>query len=208
MTPARRLGRPPAVDSTVTRGRILTAARRSFASRGYDATTNRDIATDAGVTTGALYHYTASKADLYGQVYGQVQDLVYEEFEQAFAHDHFIDRFRAVLESAVELNRRDPSLAGFVIGVSPEIQRHPELREMLRPMVARTNSFMHRLVGDAVERGELAPDVDPAAVEDLLSAVLGGLARFSTLSDPDRHAAAVSVLERLISGTLLVERVP
>jgi hypothetical protein len=40
----RRLGRPPAVDSTVTRGRILTAARRSFATRGYDATTNRDIA--------------------------------------------------------------------------------------------------------------------------------------------------------------------
>ena len=94
MTTARRLGRPPAVDSTVTRGRILTAARRSFASRGYDATTNRDIATDAGVTTGALYHYTASKADLYGQVYGQVQDLVYGEFEKAFVHDDFIDRFR------------------------------------------------------------------------------------------------------------------
>jgi AcrR family transcriptional regulator len=160
------------------------------------------------VTTGALYHYTASKADLYGQVYGQVQDLVYGEFEKAFVHDHFIDRFRAVLAAAVELNRRDPSLAGFVIGVSPEIQRHPELRERLRPMVARTNSFMHRLVGDAVERGELAPGVDPAAVEDLFTAVLAGLARFSTLSgDPDRHAAAAAVLERLVSGTLLVEAV-
>jgi AcrR family transcriptional regulator len=205
----RRLGRPPAVDSTVTRGRILTAARRSFASRGYDATTNRDIATDAGVTTGALYHYTASKADLYGQVYGQVQDLVYGEFEKAFVHDNFIDRFRAVLEAAVELNRRDPSLAGFVIGVSPEVQRHPELREKLRPMVSRTNIFMHRLVGDALERGELAPDVDPAAVEDLLNAVLAGLARFSNVSgDPDRHAAAVTVLERLVAGTLLAERVP
>jgi AcrR family transcriptional regulator len=207
MTSARRLGRPPAVDSTITRGRILTAARRSFASRGYDATTNRDIATDAGVTTGALYHYTASKADLYGQVYGQVQDLVYAEFEKAFLHDHFIDRFRAVLEAAVELNRRDPSLAGFVIGVSPEIQRHPELRERLRPMVERRDSFMRRLVGDAVARSELAPDVDPVAVEDLFNAVLAGLARFSTLSDPERHAAAVSVLERLIRGTLLVEPV-
>jgi AcrR family transcriptional regulator len=208
MTAARRLGRPPAVDSTVTRGRILTAARRSFAAHGYDATTNRDIATEAGVTTGALYHYTASKADLYGQVYGQVQDAVYAELEKAFVHDDFIDRFRAVLAAAVELNRRDPSLAGFVIGVAPEIQRHPELRERLRPMVERRNSFMHRLVGDAVARGELAPDVDPAAVEDLFNAVLAGLARFSTLSDPERHAAAISVLERLISGTLLVERVP
>jgi hypothetical protein len=136
-----------------------------------------------------------------------VQDLVYAEFEKAFLHDHFIDRFRAVLEAAVELNRRDPSLAGFVIGVSPEIQRHPELRERLRPMVERRDSFMRRLVGDAVARSELAPDVDPVAVEDLFNAVLAGLARFSTLSDPERHAAAVSVLERLIRGTLLVEPV-
>ena len=207
MTSARRLGRPPAVDSTLTRGRILTAARRSFASRGYDATTNRDIATDAGVTTGALYHYTASKADLYGQVYGQVQDLVYGEFEKAFVHDNFIDRFRAVLEAAVELNRRDPSLAGFVIGVSPEVQRHPELRDKLRPMARRTSTFLHRLVDDAVAAGELAPDVDPAAIEDLLNAVLAGLARFSNVTgDADRHAAAAAVLHRLVDGTLLVER--
>jgi hypothetical protein len=67
---------------------------------------------------------------------------------------------------------------------------------------------MHRLVGDAVERGELASGVDPAAVEDLFNAVLAGLARFSNLSgDPDRHAAAAAVLERLVSGTLLVEAV-
>jgi AcrR family transcriptional regulator len=205
-TRPRRLGRPPAVDSTVTRSRILTAARRSFATRGYDATTNRDIADEAGVTTGALYHYTRSKADLYGEVYAQVQDLVYGEFEKAFALDTFRQRFGAVLDAAVALNRRDPSLAGFVIGVSPEVQRHPELRDRLRSMAGRTSAFLQRLVADAVVRGELAPDVDPAAVEDLLNAVLGGLARFSNLpGDADRHAAAADVLHRLVDGTLVVE---
>ena len=206
-TKPRRLGRPPAVDSTVTRGRILTAARRAFATRGYDATTNRDIAAEAGVTTGALYHYTRSKADLYSEVYAEVQDLVYGEFEKAFAHDTFRARFGAVLDAAVALNRRDPSLAGFVIGVSPEVHRHPELRDKLRPMVRRTSTFLHRLVGDAVASGELAPDVEPAAVEDLLNAVLAGLARFSNVTgDAARHAAAASVLHRLVDGTLLVER--
>jgi len=203
----RRLGRPPAVDSTVTKGRILTAARRSFAIRGYDATTNRDIAAEAGVTTGALYHYTRSKADLYGEVYAEVQDLVYGEFEKAFAYDTFRERFGAVLDAAVALNERDPSLAGFVIGVSPEVQRHPELRDRLRPMAGRTSSFLHRLVGEAVARGELASDVEPAAIEDLLNAVLAGLARFSNVTgDAARHAAAASVLHRLVDGTLLVER--
>ena len=175
--------------------------------RRYDATTNRDIAAEAGVTTGALYHYTRSKADLYGEVYAEVQDLVYGEFDKAFAHDSFRARFGAVLDAAVALNQRDPSLAGFVIGVSPEVQRHPELRDMLRPMARRTSTFLHRLVGDAVAAGELAPDVDPAAIEDLLNAVLAGLARFSNVTgDADRHAAAAAVLHRLVDGTLLVER--
>ncbi len=112
-----------------------------------------------------------------------------------------------MLDAAVALNQRDPSLAGFVIGVSPEVQRHPELRDKLRPMARRTSTFLHRLVGDAVAAGELAPDVDPAAIEDLLNAVLAGLARFSNVTgDADRHAAAAAVLHRLVDGTLLVER--
>jgi AcrR family transcriptional regulator len=61
----RRRGRPPATDSADTKRAILDAARRLFAERGYGAVTNKDVATAAGITTGALYHYVESKLDLY-----------------------------------------------------------------------------------------------------------------------------------------------
>ena len=64
--------------------------------------------------------------------------------------------------------------------------------------------FFRRLVAAAAERGELAPDVDVRAVEDLLNAVVIGLARLSALTgDARRHAAAVEALQRLFAGTLL-----
>jgi TetR/AcrR family acrAB operon transcriptional repressor len=50
-------------DSQQTRQRILTAARRRFASHGVTRTSLQDIASAAGVTRGAVYwHFTSKRA--------------------------------------------------------------------------------------------------------------------------------------------------
>jgi AcrR family transcriptional regulator len=201
---ARRLGRPPDVDSAETRARLLEVARRLFATKGYDATTNRDLADAAGLTSGAIYHYFGSKTELYVAVYAEVQLLVYSRFDDAIATEQtLLGQFSAVLDAAVALNREDSSLAGFVVGVAGEAQRHPDLAQPLRPLSRRGSQFLHRMVVDAVERGEI-DQRDLAAVEDLLNSVLSGLARFSTLiGDSGRHAAAVDALKRFFAGSLL-----
>ena len=201
----RRLGRPPDVDSNATRSRLVAVARQHFARDGYDATTNRAIAEAAGITTGAIYHYFSSKAEMYAAVYVETLDDVYAEFERAVeAAATLLGQFSALLDAAVRLNDQDPFLAGFVIGIAAETQRHPDLAELLRPLRGRNTRWMRRLVTAAVERGELATDVSPRAVEDLLTAVLGGLARFSAVTgDAGRHADAVGVLKRFFAGTLV-----
>jgi AcrR family transcriptional regulator len=206
---SRRLGRPSNVDSAETRCRLLEAARRVFASQGYEATTNRQIADEAGLTTGAIYHYVPSKADLYAAVYLEVQERVSRAFEQAITDEtSLLDRFNAMLDATVSLNCKDPSLPGFVVAVSSESQRHPELMERVRAMQT-TSSFVRRLVEDAAAAGELPPDTDLRAVEDMFHAIFMGLARFSL--DPkhvDRHRAAVAAMQRLLAGTLLVNQAP
>lgn len=47
--------------SAVTSGRILDAALELFRTKGFDETTMRDIATAAGMATGAAYHHFPSK---------------------------------------------------------------------------------------------------------------------------------------------------
>lgn len=51
-----------------TRARIADAARRSFAADGYDRTTIRRIAADAGVDPALVLHYFGSKRDLFATV--------------------------------------------------------------------------------------------------------------------------------------------
>lgn len=205
----RRLGRPPSADSGDTRQAILGAARRAFALRGFDATTNKEIALAVGISTGAIYHYFASKVDLYVAVYAEVQNLVYTDFENAAApHSTFIDRVSAVLDAAVAVNRSDPSIAGFVVGVAGEVQRHPELGPVVAPYRRRGRDFLTQLVEDAAAAGEFRQGIDPQAVADMAFAVLGGLASFSSTSgDLERHRAATTMVQRLLSDTLLARAV-
>src|SRR5581483_2365423 len=58
-----RTGRRPGIPDT--RDAILDAARRGFASRGYDATTVRAIATEAEVDPALVIHYFGTKEALF-----------------------------------------------------------------------------------------------------------------------------------------------
>ena len=62
-TGERQRGRRPGAPDT--RGRILEAARESFAERGFRATTIRGVAAAAGVDAALVHHYFGSKDDLF-----------------------------------------------------------------------------------------------------------------------------------------------
>jgi hypothetical protein len=139
-------------------------------------------------------------------VFDQVDDIVYSAFEKAAAAANgFVECYSAVLDAAVELNREDRSLAAFIVAVPSEARRHPELARMLRPKMTRSNAFLRRLVIDSRERGELAPGIDEGALEDLLNAVLSGLASLNhTTGSVERHRRSVEVLKRILNGSALV----
>jgi len=60
---ARRTGRRP--GNPDTREAILTAARETFAERGFDAASIRGIATSAGVDPALVHHYFGTKEQLF-----------------------------------------------------------------------------------------------------------------------------------------------
>ncbi|MGI9053005.1 MAG: TetR/AcrR family transcriptional regulator [Ilumatobacteraceae bacterium] len=198
---ARQRGRPRDQDSADTRLRILNVAMAMFARDGYEVTTNRSIAE----ASGAIYHYFASKAELYAAVFEAVVDRVFSVFETAIVErSTLVEQYAAVLDVVAMHNRQDPTLPAFVVGVASDAQRHPELDDLLRPSRRRSATFFRCLVRQAADRGELPPGTDLRAVEDLLNAVVSGLARLSAVTgDPRRHATAVDALQRFLAGTLM-----
>jgi AcrR family transcriptional regulator len=56
-----------------TRGALIAAARELFAEHGFAGVSREEIVERAGVTRGAMYHYFASKEDLFRVVYEAVE---------------------------------------------------------------------------------------------------------------------------------------
>jgi AcrR family transcriptional regulator len=196
------------VDSAETLDRLLKAGRFTFAERGYGTSSNKEIAAAAGITAAAIYHYYPSKADLYAAVYGDVQAQISEAFEKAVADvGSFSERLCAVLDAAVELAAQETSITAMAVGVTSEVQRHPELAPLVADAQQATSRLFARLVHDAIETGELAGSYSAAAIGDMVTVVFGGLARFNrSNNDPARHREVSEVLKALLRAQLLVDK--
>src|SRR5205085_8705668 len=78
-----------------TRSAIIDAALRLFRERGYDATTMRAIATEAGVSVGNAYYYFDSKEQLIQGFYDRAQ------LDHAAAARNVLDTERDLAERIV-----------------------------------------------------------------------------------------------------------
>ena len=199
-----RKGRPQATDSAETRRRILSGARDCFGRNGYDRTTNKEIATAAGITQAAIYHYFPSKQDLFGAVFREMQRTTFARFEAVVdAHAGLADKIKAVFDVAADMHVDDRTLATFTAIAPLEIRRHPELRRALGHDALAVYDFFDRLVDSAAD--DLEPDVDPASVINLLVAMSTGFSQFGAISrTAEAHGQAIRSFGRLIDGTLIV----
>jgi AcrR family transcriptional regulator len=84
------------------RAHLMDAALRVFAARGYEGASVRDIANEAKVATGLLYHYFPSKQAVLMALFQRSGGLVME----AFAHAAAVPEPRARLGALVRVSAR------------------------------------------------------------------------------------------------------
>src|SRR5205809_2273376 len=156
-----RTGRRP--GPTTSREAILEAARRQFAEAGYELTSIRSIATDAGVNAALVVHFFGSKEQLF-------RAAVAWPFDPAELGPRILDRGPAGLGERV-------ARTFFTVWDDPETG--PQLLALLRS--AMTNENFARLLREFVVTQLFQPmmDVvegsDRALREELAAAhLLGG----------------------------------
>jgi AcrR family transcriptional regulator len=90
--------------SEETRSLIVTTAMRLFTENGYDRTTMRAIAAEAGVSVGNAYYYFSSKEQLIQGFYDEIARLHLDAARALLTNEpRFAERLKAVLLCWLEL---------------------------------------------------------------------------------------------------------
>jgi AcrR family transcriptional regulator len=202
-TASRGPGRPPAAKASETRERIVRAAREVFSELGYDAATFQAIAIRADLTRPAINHYFGSKRELYQQVVQQTNNAVIASSAQQSSRQTTLSgRMRSFLEAALQ-RTDDRSAAAFLVTSVLDSQRHPELSQAEGDSLSVTRSFVGSAVKEAIDNGEIRPDVDIDATVEMLVALLWGLGFYGGfVGSRDQLLAVTDQFIRLLDSNL------
>ena len=148
-----------------SRGLILEAALRLFSQRGYGATSIRDIAEAAGVSTGNVYHQFPDKETIFRTLldqYWQVLSAPDYPVNRALAEGAFPNRLedlgRAVRESVLAYR---PYVALIYVDVIEFEGSH--IRRFYADMSTRFQSFLDRHADKLHLEEQLRPEVSPVS---------------------------------------------
>ncbi len=137
----------PLTKSEETRARILEAALRLFREKGFDATTMRDIAAEAGMSLGSAYYYFDAKDALVMGFYEQASEVFRVKVPLAMAaHEDLSSRLRVIFTTHLEHFGPDRALLAALARHAGDPQ-HP-----LSPFSDATESIRN----EAIDRFALA----------------------------------------------------
>jgi TetR/AcrR family transcriptional regulator, fatty acid metabolism regulator protein len=183
---------------------ILDAAITVFARQGFHTARVSDVAAEAGVAYGLVYHYFDSKDQMLNELFSERWQLLLEashEVQESDASPR--DKLAGVANFIIESYRHEPELMKVII---VEVTRAANsFGRTHLPEIRKAYDLVAGIVADAQRTGEFRDDVDPnfsamvfyGAIEQLLT---GWIFDLIPATDDDYERAKQLVIETICGG--------
>jgi TetR/AcrR family fatty acid metabolism transcriptional regulator len=201
---ARSTKKPPRIarDGGDKRERILRAATKVFARKGFYATRVSEVAKAAGVADGTIYLYFKSKDDLLVSLFEDRVVLLLETLERELQkRDDARDRLRAIIELQLGLLEGERDLAE-VITVNLR-QSTRLMKQYAAPKFLLYLETIARVVGEGQKSGVFRDDVSSHVVARAIFGALDGVTMTWALGKADPGGlsrAATQIADVLLQG--------
>jgi TetR/AcrR family acrAB operon transcriptional repressor len=166
-------------EAAVTREQLLKKALAVFSKKGYASTTLEDIAREAGVTRGAIYHHFGGKAELYNTLIREYADRGNQIMGQAVSEGGTLQNIlRRVFVRQLETIEDDREMRALMELYLFKTGSIPELEEGRQQQIESGVELIEMLAGimsQGIEQSLLRSDVDPKEMARAYLAFQNGL---------------------------------
>lgn len=176
-----------------TKQRIVRTALQVFLEKGYDAASLKEVARQAGVTKGGIYHYFESKEQLFREALALTAAEMQKWSASQFGSVSSAKEMLAAILGSVKL--MGEAFDGIV---GEDTEQHPysfleilvnaarkseTVRREMEAIYSQTRENMQRLLLKAQETGEIRSDIDCAALALEINALMEGILLLSVLDE-------------------------
>jgi TetR/AcrR family transcriptional regulator len=173
-TPASAVG-PARLDTATRQAEIVSAALRLAQETSPGAITTGDLAAAVGLSQGALFRHFPSKEAVWLATMGWVREQLMCRLEQVASRASTpTEALHAVFEAHVGFVATHPGVPRVIFH---ELQKKADspLKRQVRQLMEAYRQLLLSLLGAAVERGDLRPDLDRPAAATLFIGIVQGL---------------------------------
>jgi TetR/AcrR family fatty acid metabolism transcriptional regulator len=188
------------VAADAKREQILQAAVRVFATQGYESSRVGDIAKDAGVAYGLVYHYYGSKEAVLEAVFREAWGRLLAAVAIAEqTGETATEQLSLVVKIVLRSWRDDPNLVRLLVR---EITRNPHIQDELDE-IGQAFQSLQRIVERGQEQGSFRRDVDAQLAAWMLYGALEEVLTGWVLGQLPDDPKAVATAEREVIATMV-----
>lgn len=185
------------------REQILEAALRVFAKKGFARATNKDIAQEAGITAGLIYHYFASKEALLHAIIehgSPVQGIRTLPTDLLTQPPELLLRF--LVQQMLAIGESEQFLR-LVRVFLPELLHNEQFSLLSLSTLQEATAFLEKYLNAKMDSGELR-QTDPAlTAQTIFSAISGFILRRQILRDPQALQYSHEQIAEYVVTTIL-----
>jgi AcrR family transcriptional regulator len=172
---------PKIVDHEERRAEVLEATWRVIATLGLDAATVRQIAKEAGVSSGVLAHYFTDKDDILVQAHRLAYDRVFRRVEEKIGRSTGIEALRATLYETLPMDENRRIEAVIDISYIGRALNDPRLKLVRQESAQVARDWWLGVLTSTAAGGHLAVDTNLGLLVDQILVFIDGISLQSVL---------------------------
>lgn len=186
---------------------VLETARTLILADGYDVVTVRQIAREAGLTTGAIYSNYRNKAEILGILLAEAWDLLREEIlGRVDREPDLVRRLRIYFNAYKDYSLRHPQEYSLLMYVASHPEVFAELPEAVQmDLLTRRAEVVNRMVDlvDEMKSKGCLGDVDSPTFVVALISTANGLLESRSRSLYTQYNVDMDAVDNLVMGQLI-----
>ena len=171
---------------------MMQAALKIFAENGYHAATVRDVVNLSNVAIGTFYFYFPDKETLFGYLYDETADFLFQTIRQAAQKENdFANQVAGTVDAYLKIALYEPAIVQLLlmggIGTIPSLgEKHNQFRE-------RMIGIWRKLIESGCGKGLLPMQESRTSAEFIVGGLDTLITQLLLVSNPDSQRAMQSI---------------